>query len=431
MRDWFSFPLFALAMALAALPVRADFIGHGGMVRAVAVSPDGTGVLTAGFDYTARTWDFATQQERRDLIGHDGPVNAAAFLPGGTRAVTAGNDGQVILWSLEDGRAEATLGHHDNRVLALAVSPDGRLVASAGWDRTVRLWDVAARKQVGKLRVAADATAVAFAVDGKTLFTGHKDGGVRVWRVADGTALAAYPHHDMGVTALAVPAPGRLLSSGIAGALRLWDTRAGKVLYELKGHDGPALSVAARPGTAQALSVGRDGKLIVWDLETGREVGAIAAHDGPAWAVAASPDGRFALTAGSDGSVRTWHVDTRARVGLPGEGADEPKPWLTSDHPGAQLYRTCAICHALTQDAGRRSGPHLAGLFGRPVGTVKGYPYSDALAGRDFRWNEDTLFKLFSLGPDKFLPGTKMPVQRIPDDAALHDLIAYLKELTR
>jgi cytochrome c len=52
------------------------------------------------------------------------------------------------------------------------------------------------------------------------------------------------------------------------------------------------------------------------------------------------------------------------------------------------------------------------------------------LTGVDFKWNEETLFQLFHQGPDKFLPGTKMPVQQVPNTKQLIDLVEYLKELT-
>ena len=41
-----------------------------------------------------------------------------------------------------------------------------------------------------------------------------------------------------------------------------------------------------------------------------------------------------------------------------------------------------------------------------------------------------TLAELFEKGPATFLPGTKMPLQRIPDREALDSLIAYLKIIT-
>ena len=47
-----------------------------------------------------------------------------------------------------------------------------------------------------------------------------------------------------------------------------------------------------------------------------------------------------------------------------------------------------------------------------------------------FKWDDKTLFRLFNEGPDKMLPGTKMPVQRVTDAKQLADLVDYLREIT-
>jgi cytochrome c len=136
------------------------------------------------------------------------------------------------------------------------------------------------------------------------------------------------------------------------------------------------------------------------------------------------------LTASSDDLIRVWHLESGDRIGLAAEGDNEPKPWLDSDHPGAKVFKKCARCHSLSAEGKGRSGPHFAGLFGRAAGSVEGYNYSSALTGVDFRWNQKTLYDLFDQGPAKYLPGTKMPMQLVPDAEQLTQLVEYLKELT-
>ena len=95
-----------------------------------------------------------------------------------------------------------------------------------------------------------------------------------------------------------------------------------------------------------------------------------------------------------------------------------------------QFVRKCSICHTLAPSGARRAGPTLYGLFGRPAGTVRGYRYSDGLAGSGVIWEADTINQLFEQGPANFTPGSKMPMQQIAGLADRQDLIAYLRDNT-
>jgi cytochrome c len=96
---------------------------------------------------------------------------------------------------------------------------------------------------------------------------------------------------------------------------------------------------------------------------------------------------------------------------------------------GAQVFRTCAACHTLEPGA-HRTGPSLAGVFGRKAGTAEGFHrYSDALRSADLVWREDTL-NGFLADPQAFLPGNRMTFPGMSDAQARADVIAYLKETT-
>ena len=95
-----------------------------------------------------------------------------------------------------------------------------------------------------------------------------------------------------------------------------------------------------------------------------------------------------------------------------------------------QFKRKCSICHSLTKSSARKAGPSLYGLFGRKAGTVIDYTYSDTLSGSSIVWSEESVNALFDLGPDHFIPGTKMPMQRIVKKHDRDDLIDYLRTNT-
>lgn len=91
---------------------------------------------------------------------------------------------------------------------------------------------------------------------------------------------------------------------------------------------------------------------------------------------------------------------------------------------GEAVYSRCLACHALEYD---RTGPHHCGLFGRLAGSVKGFPYSDAMKQSHIVWNAKTLDR-FLANPTKAVPGTAMTYAGIPDPKERADLIAYLKQ---
>ena len=88
----------AVSIALLALPspALAQLRGHGGPVRAVAVSPDGRLALSGSFDQSAILWSLDQGTALAVLRFHDGAVNAAAALADG-RFATGGEDGRIAL----------------------------------------------------------------------------------------------------------------------------------------------------------------------------------------------------------------------------------------------------------------------------------------------------------------------------------------------
>jgi cytochrome c len=193
----------------------------------------------------------------------------------------------------------------------------------------------------------------------------------------------------------------------------------------LLGHEQPVVALAASRDGRTLASAGARGEVLLWDLRE-RRVRLVLAGAGPTvWALAFLPDGSRVLGAAADGAVRVWGTDTGALLGRPLRPAGSPPAGR-----GPALFAACAACHALTAgDGGGRAGPTLFGLFGRRAGAVPGYPYSRALRESDVVWSDATVSRLFEVGPDRFLPGTKMPLQRLPSARDRADLIAYLKRV--
>jgi cytochrome c len=144
------------------------------------------------------------------------------------------------------------------------------------------------------------------------------------------------------------------------------------------------------------------------------------------WSAAFFPDSKTLLTGGSDRMIRRWNAATGEAMDSTIIGApSDPLAVYGGDH-GAQVFRACIACHTLTPDEGEKAGPSLHHLFGRKIGSLPGYNYSDALKNMDIVWTPETVSKMFEVGPMAYTPGTKMPEQKIgaEDRRALMDFLA-------
>ena len=109
-----------------------------------------------------------------------------------------------------------------------------------------------------------------------------------------------------------------------------------------------------------------------------------------------------------------------------------PAEWLSSEpysaadlDAGRGQARVCLACHSLNDGGPNMIGPNLYGFFGRAVGGVDNYSYSDALQGADFVWTPRALDSWLR-EPAGFLPGNRMIYAGVPDETDRRDLIAFL-----
>jgi WD40 repeat protein len=153
----------------------------------------------------------------------------------------------------------------------------------------MRVWDLDTGKPLRTLAGHdGEVEAVAATADGRRAVSGHDDGTVRVWDLANGKRV--------------VPASQRLWRS----SQRLWHWFWGPPVFR----NSPVHVVAVSEDGRRAVAGGRwDGTVRVWDLDTGRRQAELSGHDGPVHAVAVTADGRRAVSGGHAGTVRVWDLE--------------------------------------------------------------------------------------------------------------------------
>lgn len=361
-------PEFELAFFQEADPGRKSvqiITGHTDSVLSAVFSRDGSRVLSASRDQTARAWNSENGKAVRTLTeqaavfddnlfaeGHEYDLFAMRFFPDAKRLLTSGFDGTMRIWDarIDDdnsfGRELATLP--DTGMYGVVeVSRDGEWILTAGRKNSTQLWNT--QRVLSSRRPKPDiildgqhryrVTSVAISPDSSRLLSADREGFIVFWDARTGKVIGRQRGAHAGeVVKMEFLGDGsRLLTAGVDRRVVLWNVIESDSFLSLQrvrqfDHEGMVVSLAVSPLGDRFLSVSRRGekatkkgdankpktKVTHWVIESGKEhvvdvtsqsaassVSESARAPVPAWAA----NGTSAVITAPDGVIHFYDSD--------------------------------------------------------------------------------------------------------------------------
>jgi tRNA A-37 threonylcarbamoyl transferase component Bud32 len=163
--------------------------GHTTSLTSASFSPDGSRIVTASLDKTAKLWDARNGTEIHTFKGHTDFVYSASFSPDGSRVVTASKDKTAKVWDAKTGADLRTLKAYDSTleietnffiIWSASFSPDGSRVVTASNDGVAKVWETNTGREVLKLKGhTREVNSASFSPDGSRIVTASNDGWAR------------------------------------------------------------------------------------------------------------------------------------------------------------------------------------------------------------------------------------------------------------
>lgn len=303
---------------------RLPLLAHRAQAVALAFSPDGTRLASAGLDQSVRLWDPVTGAAIGPELQHYGTIGQMEFSPDGERLVTACSDGYCRVWNVRNGALAASALPHQRAVVMAALDADPALIHVIGADGLICTWRLGGptRKEVYR-DASHPATSAVYLDEGREILVGTRSSQAR--RLDKGGRVVDEIEAPFAVTTIETAAAAgtmRLLGSHPPGSSSLVST-AGRLqrMAPPQGPESGELRVdrvhgVSPDGERLAVDDGR-GNVLVMEVRSRR---VLSRHhlEVTVPRVVFSRDGGCAFLTGNEGVVHrlpeAGGVEVRARL---------------------------------------------------------------------------------------------------------------------
>ena len=276
-------------------------------LEGAGVDRDCRRLLLPNQDFNIEVHAIGGRKLATELNGHEAPILAAAFSPDGSAIVTASRDSTARIWDARTGRQRFVLSGHDWHVVAAEFSRDGRRVLTASSDMTARIWDAVTGKQLkvfnGHQGVVGSAR---FAAAGTRVLTTSLDGSARIWDAATGEPIHTLKQPGGLVDAEMNTDGDRIATTDSNGGVQLWDAASGQLQNVIPGGGSGIRTVRFAPDGRSIVVLGWDGKLAIYDTATAAQTLILSGTKIQARAVEFGAGGRTLVGLDDDGARHTW-----------------------------------------------------------------------------------------------------------------------------
>lgn len=287
---------------------------------AVAINSASNRLVSGGWAGKLKIWILPEGKLLKQWKAHKGSVNGIAFIDHDKSIITAGYDGRVVVWDLSGNkRYEWNSG---SAIRKFALMSEGRLV-TGHVNGKIRLWNLADGKKLKEQQLkGADITAVAVDKPGNRIALSDQSGRAALWNLKNDalTPMDSSPSYSRSLAFS--PDEKSIYGSGWFKLFR-WSAIDGKITVLPTEHTGIINDIQFTPsGKLATISRQTDSSVLVLDPKNGTTLSAMGKHDLCGGYVAVAPNGCFIATNSDDSSVRIWKLNPKCPVTPVKETAD-------------------------------------------------------------------------------------------------------------
>jgi WD40 repeat protein len=281
--------------------------GYRAPVDSVVFSRDGKFIISGGGenDPQLRFWSFENGKELQKFRAGRTAISTVAMSPDGSTLVSGGDDAGLNLWDWQTGKYRRLFLEHSNSITSTVITNDSKTLISGSLDG-IRIWDLGSGRPLYTLAELGNPTsALAVSADDNLLASGTPEGRIKFWNLRTGKFISEFFPHQQAIRGVVFTADGKLITAAYDRTIKIWDLKEGKLLKTLNGHQGSIRTIALNPDDQTLASAGNDG-IFLWNIATGELLTKISDRLDWIQSLAFSPDGHFLASGSYDCTIKIW-----------------------------------------------------------------------------------------------------------------------------
>ena len=298
-------------------------LGHKDDINQIVFDPNGKFVVSCSNDKTIKVWDVKSGKELFTLAGHEKYVKTIAISPDGTQLLSGGDkkEKKIFIWDLKSGKKIKEIEGLIGEVLDISINrtAEKAVIVESGdnFETRVGIWDLTTGTLLVEFKKATsffaksadfDENDINVVVAGKFLKKG-KTNNIVIYNSEDGKEIETFKETAEDISEVMYSYDGTHILS-VGTKIQLWET---STFLNVKNVKGNATSGFYGPEGHYGL-FGIKKNIYLWDFVNDTLIYEIKAHNKSVTSVAISPDGKFLLSSSKSGNLKFWDLPSGKNI---------------------------------------------------------------------------------------------------------------------
>lgn len=235
-------------------------------LNSIALSPDARMIVGGGQSEVIKLWNLNNSQ--KDYFeGHSQSILDVALSPDGSYLVSGSRDTTIIIRDFPEGTIKHHLKPDNDLVLSVTIDPMNSLLATGHSTGVINLWELQQGILIDKYQQHYQSVwSLGFSQDSNFLASVSSDKTLKVWDIAN-CQLLYQVSNEFSILAVAISGDGQYIATGDSGhQVKIFNFMTGEELVSLMGHTKEVYALVFSPDNRYLLSGGRDTTIAIWQV---------------------------------------------------------------------------------------------------------------------------------------------------------------------